>query len=271
MGNGEKDSKLVEVEINKLKSVVSDGETQQSNAKSFEWSDLKSKTVQKSLTIGVVLVVLNQFSGVATMLCSYAATIFQASGSNMSPNMSAIVVAAIQLFSTIIVPNLIDRAGRKVGSLVSLKVFFFLLKSVSSQILFAVSNIGTALGLCVLGIYVMLKDEGYQVEAFNWVPLISFSFVIFVAALGILTIPIIVLSEIMPEKTKDFSVSMCMTLLWILSFITTKYLPLLTDVIGFGGSMFLFAGVCVACEIFIIFFCPETKGKSHEEIMEALR
>lgn len=45
----------------------------------------------------------------------------------------------------------------------------------------------------------------------------------------------------------------------------------MTEILGFGESMFLFAGVCVACELFIIFFVPETKGKSHEEIMESLR
>lgn len=111
-----------------------------------------------------------------------------------------------------------------------------------------------------------LKSWGVSVEAFNWVPILSFSFVIFVAALGIFCIPILLLSEIMPEKVKDFCMSVCMSLLWISSFLTIKYLPLMTDTIEFHGSMYLFAVVCVACELFIIFFVPGTKGKSHEQI-----
>ena len=61
------DNKLIENELNKLKSAVCDGE-KQSKENSFSWSDLKAKTVRKAMAIGLVLVALNQFSGVATML-----------------------------------------------------------------------------------------------------------------------------------------------------------------------------------------------------------
>lgn len=74
----------------------------------------------------------------------------------------------------------------------------------------------------------------------------------------------------MPDKLKDFGTSFCMTLLWISQFIMLKFLPLLTDTLGFHGSMFLFAGVCVACTVFIILFMPETKGRSYEQIMKSL-
>lgn len=122
-----------------------------------------------------------------------------------------------------------------------------------------------------MGVYMMLKSLNYDVETFNFIPIASFSFVIFVASLGILTLPLIVISETMPEKIKDASVSFCMSLLWIFSFIAIKYLPLLMDLLGFHGSMFLFAGVCLGCAAFSIAFIPETKGKSHNEIMHSLQ
>lgn len=147
----------------------------------------------------------------------------------------------------------------------------FWLAFFSLQFLFAVSNVGTAIGLTTLGTYMLLKSWDVPVEAFNWLPVITFSFVIFVAAIGIFTIPVIVLSEIMPEKVKDFCMSICMSLLWLFSFITIKYLPFMMDTIGFHGSMYIFAGVCVVCEIFIIFHVPETKGKNYDEIMDSLR
>lgn len=35
--------------------------------------------------------------------------------------------------------------------------------------------------------------------------------------------------------------------------------------------MYVFAGICMWCAIFMILFIPETKGKSHEQIMKSLK
>lgn len=113
----------------------------------------------------------------------------------------------------------------------------------------------------------MFKSWDYPVEAFNWIPIISFSFVIFVAALGILSLPLLILSEVLPEKMKNFGVTTYLTLAWLFSFALIKYLPLLTDSLGFDMSMYLFAGVCLLSEVYIILYVPETKGKSHHEII----
>lgn len=127
-----------------------------------------------------------------------------------------------------------------------------------------------ALGLVVLGVYMMLKSWNIDVSAFSWIPLASFSFAVFVSQLGVLSIPFLILAEIMPEKIKDGCVSFCMSLLWAFSFIIIKYLPLLTEWLTFHGSMYLFAGVCICGAAFILAVMPETKCKSHEEIMKSL-
>lgn len=140
----------------------------------------------------------------------------------------------------------------------------------SFQFLIVSSAIGLALGQLVLGVYMMLKSWDVDVTAFNFIPLVSFSFVVFVSMLGVLSLPFVVLAEILPEKIKDACVSFCMAISWIFSFITIKYLPALNELIGFHGSMFLFAGICVCGAIFILLFMPETKGLSHAEIMRSL-
>lgn len=58
---------------------------------------------------------LNQLNGAFAML-TYTATIFEESGSNLTPNMSAIVIGLIQLFGTYISTNLVEKMGRKVFS-----------------------------------------------------------------------------------------------------------------------------------------------------------
>lgn len=129
---------------------------------------------------------------------------------------------------------------------------------------------GTAFGLTVLAVYMMMKTWQYDVESFNWIALSSFSFVIFIASWAILTLPFLVISEVMPENLKEFGISACMTLLWSFAFTAVKCLPILNDALGFHGTMFLFAGVCLCCALFIIIYMPETKGKNHQQIMNLL-
>ncbi|XP_031619027.1 facilitated trehalose transporter Tret1-like [Contarinia nasturtii] len=237
---------LLQIEMSKLQSMFADMKTESS----LTWSDLTTHTARKAITIGVVLAALNQFCGCFAMF-NYTSYVFEEAGSNFTPNESAIVIGFISLFGSFLSTNLVDRAGRK--------------------ILFAISSVGTALGLIVLGIYVMLKSWNYQVETLNWIPMVSFSFVVFIASLGLMTLPFVVISEIMPEKIKDFSVSFCMIILWTLTFIMVKWLPLLTESFEFYRSMFLFAAVCVLGYVFIFFYVPETKSKSYEQIMDSLR
>lgn len=144
-------------------------------------------------------------------------------------------------------------------------------KFVFFQFLFVVSAVGSGIGLSTLGVYMMLKSWNYDVEFLNWLPVASFSFVIFIASWAVLTLPFLVISEVMPENLKDFGVSFCMSLLWLCAFATIKCLPLLIEVLGFHGNMFLFGGFCFCSALFITMVMPETKGKSYEQIMNSLQ
>ena len=121
-----------------------------------------------------------------------------------------------------------------------------------------------------MGVYMMLKSWGIPVEVVNWVPLASYSAATFISAIGIQTVTLTVVYEIAPEKIKETYMSFCMTLMWVLAFISTKYLPQFLDLLGFHNSMYVFAGVCILSAIYIILYMPETKGKTYEQIMNAL-
>lgn len=128
------------------------------------WTPETTAIARKAMITGIVLVVLYIFSGI-TPMTFYVATIFQETGSNLSPNMSAIVIGIIQLIGTWIATELVERVGRK--------------------ILLVVSCFGTALSLICMGIYMMMKDWGFHVEVLNWVPLASYSAATFISAIGI--------------------------------------------------------------------------------------
>ncbi|XP_031634206.1 facilitated trehalose transporter Tret1-like [Contarinia nasturtii] len=242
------DYELLQIELNKLKTMIGNVEKNESNSK-LSWSDLLNGPGKKAMMIGIVLSLLNQFCGCFAML-NYTANIFKEAGSSVSPNKSAIVVGVIKLIGSYISTNLVDRAGRK--------------------FLFIVSSIGIALGLSTLGVYMLLKTRGYPIEAYNWIPLVSFSFVIFIANWAVLTLTFLVISEIMPENLKSFGSSFCMVLLWTSSFFVIKFLPLMTETLEIHGTMFLFSGLCLCGTTFIVFYMPETKGRSYVEIMKLL-
>lgn len=117
MRGANRNSKFIQEEIEKLKRTVNELNTERSENSSLKWSDFKTIQTRKAFIIGIVLVALNQFSGVAPML-NYTAHIFQESGSTLSPNDSAIVVGVIQVVGSVASTNLVDRAGRKVKMII---------------------------------------------------------------------------------------------------------------------------------------------------------
>lgn len=113
MRETERDRKLLDIEISKLKETLNDIRTESSDKHSFNWTDVTTGTGRKAIIIGIVLVMLCVSNGVFAMSI-YAANIFQETGSNLSPNMSAIVLGIIQLIASCITTHLVDRSGRKV-------------------------------------------------------------------------------------------------------------------------------------------------------------
>lgn len=210
------------------------------------WRDFCNPTARKVMCIGVALMALNQFCGCFAMI-NYTASIFAESGSNLSPNSSAIIVGVIQLIGSYVSTFLVDKAGRK--------------------ILITISAIGTGLGLITLGLYTYVKTLGFDVSPYGWVPIASFSFVIFIASWGVLTLPFLVLSEIMPPRIRSLGTSLCMSILWVFAFLMLKYLPIMTKILQMHGCMFIFATCSFAGAIFVMLFVPETKGKSLEQIL----
>lgn len=78
-----------------------------------------------------------------------------------------------------------------------------------------ISTAGVALGHTIFGTYTYLKVLDYEVSGFSWVPVFSFSFTIFIASVGIMGLPYLVIAEIMPPKLRSLGSMTCMMAMWI--------------------------------------------------------
>lgn len=126
--------------------------------------------------------IMRNCCGPLSML-NYTARIFELSGSSLSPNVSSIIVAAVQILGSLCSVLLVERLGRK-----------FLL---------IVSLLGCAFGVSVLGTYTYLKSLGVEFildPKLQWIPLASFSFVMFISNWGYMTIMFLYIAEVTPQK-----------------------------------------------------------------------
>lgn len=113
-------------------------------------------------------------------MINYTGKIFQESGSDLDANVSSIIVAAIQVVGVYGSSLLVDRVGRRT--------------------LLIVSSAGAALALALLGAFSYMNTQGVNLQHFNWVPLVSFSFYVFITCFGVLPLPFVILAEILPQK-----------------------------------------------------------------------
>ena len=63
---------------------------------------------------------------------------------------------------------------------------------------------------------------------------------------------------------------MAVSALWIACFILTYTFPLLNRVLGAAMTFWLYAALCAAGFVFILFRVPETKSKTLEQIEREL-
>jgi len=223
-------------------------ETLESNGKvAVTMADYLKKGSMIPLVISIMLMVFQQFSGVNAVLF-YTSSIFTSAGSNLSSGVSTLLVGAVQVFVTIISVLISDKAGRRILLLISASVM--------------------GISLAALGAYYKVREDNpsYADENLKWLPLVSLMVFISAFSIGYGPIAWLMASEITPPKTKNGTVSIATGLNWSFSFIVTYTFNDMVGSLGTYGTYWFFAGVCAASFVFVLFFVPETKGKSFEKI-----
>lgn len=208
------------------------------------FSELFRPGYRRALMIGIMLAVFGQFSGINAIMY-YAPEIFKAAGSGTDVAFQqTVTVGLVNLAFTFVAIWLVDRAGRR-------------------PLLIA----GTAVQV------VSLFLVGMMSQSQDSRALLLLSILAFVAAFAVAMgpIPWIINSEIFPTKLRGRAMSVAIFMLWLADFVVTQTFPMLQEGIGQVKTFWVYAFCSLLSLLFVIYWVPETKGRTLEEIEASWR
>jgi sugar porter (SP) family MFS transporter len=204
-----------------------------------DWRDFFVTDGFRVLLIGVMLAVLQQWSGI-NVIFNYAQEIYQSAGYGISGILFNIVITgAINLVFTLLALGTVDRLGRRA--------------------LMLWGCAGIAISHMVLGFTYRSGVKGLPVLVITLSTIACY-------ALSLAPVTWVLISEIFPNRVRAIGVSISVSALWIASFILTFTFPILNRTLGSSGTFWTYGGICIAGFLFILARVPETKGKTLEEI-----
>jgi MFS transporter, SP family, galactose:H+ symporter len=209
---------------------------------------LKTSPLRMPLIVGVGLAILQQATGINTVIY-YAPTIFHAASfkSASSSIAATALIGAVNLVATIIAAFLVDRLGRRPLLLISLT--------------------GMGLGLVVLSMSFFLS-HGTPTSFISLLTVTSLMIYISAFAIGIGPVFWLLISEIYPLNVRGTAMSLATVANWAANFLIAVTFLSFVNVLTEGGTFLLYAVVGVLAWIFAFRLVPETKGKTLEEIQQ---
>ena len=204
---------------------------------------LTSKKYRKVLLLGLVIAVFQQWCG-TNVIFNYAQEIFVGAGFDVDGMFINIVITGIaNVVFTFVALYTIEKWGRR------------------TLILIGAGGLGLiylTLGTCYfMGMTGMLM-----------VALVLAAISVYAMTLGPVTWTL--LAEIFPHRVRGIAMATCTFALWVGCCTLTFSFPSMNAALGSSGTFWIYSGICVCAFIYLLRNCPETKGKSLEELESEL-
>ena len=204
------------------------------------------KINKKPIIVAFLVAMFNQFSGINAILY-YAPRIFEQSGlSSADSLLQSVAIGVVNLIFTFIGFLLIDKAGRR------------------KLLAFGSAGMAVCLGI-VTYMFFVNNFEGYFL-------LVTILF--YIAFFGMSTGAVIwvLISEVFPLSVRGKGQSLGSLTHWLFAALITFNFPVIAEKGGTGLAFtFGFFSIMMLLQIFVsLFYFPETKGKSLEELSENL-
>ncbi|XP_063975811.1 uncharacterized protein LOC135161817 [Diachasmimorpha longicaudata] len=241
------DRQTVDRELLHLQSLVKECP---SNKKSVGFRDLfRDRGTTKGFIISLGLLCGQQTCGIF-VVSQYTAYILQQAESSLKPNTATIIIGIGQIVGSCLSTLTMERAGRR-------------------SLIF-ISCAGMAMSYCTISGFLFLKEYGFSVSSFGWIPVVALSFWAIVYCVGMSPAPLVVASEVFSPDISSFANSVSMVFMWICAFLIMKYFPIVKELLGLDVCFILLASFCMATFAFTYFLVPETKGRNIESILDEL-
>ncbi|MGA2587906.1 MAG: sugar porter family MFS transporter [Candidatus Aminicenantales bacterium] len=203
-------------------------------------SELFKPGFRTALLVGVVLAVFQQITGINAVIY-YSPRFFETAGlARGAAILQSTIVGLVNVLFTIVAIALVDRVGRKPLLL-------------------------TACG--GMGVSFILLGAAFKFQLFSGGLVLVFT-LLYIAFFAMAMGPIVwvVIAEIFPTRIRGQAMAIATVALWFADFVVSLSFPVIADKLHESFAFWLYAGMCVVDFIFMLFFLPETKGKSLEDI-----
>jgi sugar porter (SP) family MFS transporter len=217
------------------------------------WKEVFSPGLRKPLFWGISLAVLQQVTGINIFLL-FGTTVFrdisQATGVDAGMIQQSVIGVACVVF-TLVALAVVDKWGRK--------PLMFLGVS------------GMFLGLVSMGVMAQVMTDPSAAGT-----MILLSMIFYIGCFSLSAGPVIwvLLSELYPTAVRGRALSLATFCMWISDYVVLQTFPMMNKNVWLVARFhhafpfYVYAGLCLIL-IFIMYFVPETKGKSLEEIEQS--
>jgi len=215
--------------------------------------DLFLPAMRLVLTIGIVIAVLQQITGINSVFF-YAPMIFEQSGIGTDASfMQAVLVGIVNVVATVVAIALIDKLGRRPLLISGLIII------ASSMLLLAYSFSTASYG------------PGGELIDMN-ATLVLIGILSFVAGFGISLGPVmwVLFSELFPNRLRGIAISFCGLINSSISFLVQLVFPWELENFGPATTFLIYGSFAIVGLIFVLRVLPETKGRSLEELQAEL-
>ena len=204
---------------------------------------LTSKKYRKVLVLGLIIAVFQQWCG-TNVIFNYAQEIFTGAGYDVDGMFIDIVITGIaNVLFTFVALYTIEKWGRRTLILLGAGVL---------------GLIYLALGTCYF----------FEVKGIVMVCLVVAAISVYAMTLGPVTWTL--LAEIFPHHIRGVAMATCTFALWVGCCTLTFSFPSMNAMLGSYGTFWIYSAICACAFIFLFRHCPETKGKSLEELEREL-
>lgn len=188
--------------------------------------------------------------GVTTVL-AFTQQIVEEVGAPLSASVCSVLVVAANIAAVLGSMPVVDRLGRRT--------------------ILAGSAYGNAAAMAALAGFLAARDWlGADVSGVAWLPLASLLAFNVATGMGIITIPHVLTSELLPQRAKASVAPLAGALIAVSSFAIHKSFFPVGRALGFAAPFAFFAVYNFGYATFVVANVPETKGKTLAQVQEML-